>query len=255
MAMDIQKQIAMQAVLKAHKRNGTKPPPELLMGGAAPAIKKAPVRTGADPKQSSQAKNAAAAAIAARLGGGSRAPPQTAAGGGGPSDEALDKFRKMVKMGVPLPAIRGKMIAEGISSTTIEEVLSGGSAGRASGTVSCPTSSTLSSGVGGSTSKLSSDEESIASQYRKMVKIGLPQGAIIHKMTSDGVPKHIQNSVLAGEETGTSTGASRPAPSSSGSASRGGPVSTLSPADEQVAAQYRKMMKFGLPEGAIIHKG
>jgi Subunit CCDC53 of WASH complex len=250
-AMDIQKQIAMQAVLKAHKRNGTKPPPELLMGGAAPTIKKAPVQTGADPKQSSQAKNAAAAAIAARLGGGSRAPPQTAAGGRGPSDETLDKFRKMVKMGVPPPAIRGKMIAEGISPTMIEEVLSGGVGGGSSSAISRPTATTLSDGVRSAGPKLSSDEERIASQYRKMVKIGLPQGAIIHKMTSDGVPKHVQNSVLAGEDTVVS----KPASSSvAGLASRGGPVSTLSPADEQVAAQYRKMLKFGLPEGAIIHK-
>ena len=47
---------------------------------------------------------------------------------------------------------------------------------------------------------LSPEDEQIASQYRKMINMGLPEGAVIQKMTMGGVPEHIQNSVLGGED-------------------------------------------------------
>lgn len=253
--MDIQKQLAMAAVAKAHKRNGTTPPPS----AAAVPVKKAPIKTGADPKQSSKAKNAAAAAIASRLGGGvPKGPPPAAAGQG--DSAAVDKYRKMVKMGVPAGAICGKMSAEGIPPNIIEEVLSGGGASGAGGSSSRrpgppPPPSKPS---GGGASSLSPNEEKIAAQYRKMVKLGLPPGAVTHKMISDGVPQKIQDSVLAGEVPGGSGGSSssHPAPASSGRApaAGGGPLSKLSPNEEKIAAQYRKMVKLGLPPGAVMHK-
>jgi hypothetical protein len=49
-------------------------------------------------------------------------------------------------------------------------------------------------------SSLSEDDEQIAAHYRKMLKMGMPDGAVIQKMSVDGVPQHVQDSVLAGEE-------------------------------------------------------
>jgi len=48
---------------------------------------------------------------------------------------------------------------------------------------------------------LSPEDEEVASQYRKMLGMGLPEGAVIQKMTMAAVPQHIQNAVLAGEES------------------------------------------------------
>jgi ribosomal protein L24E len=48
-------------------------------------------------------------------------------------------------------------------------------------------------------SKLSSGDETTASQYRLMLKRGLPEGAVHHKMLSDGVAQNIIDSVLARE--------------------------------------------------------
>ncbi len=47
---------------------------------------------------------------------------------------------------------------------------------------------------------LSSEDEEIAAQYRKMLSMGLPEGAVMQKMAMGGVPQHIQDSVLGGED-------------------------------------------------------
>eukprot|EP00537_Pseudo-nitzschia_pungens_P018898 CAMPEP_0172412284 /NCGR_PEP_ID=MMETSP1061-20121228/77828_1 /TAXON_ID=37318 /ORGANISM="Pseudo-nitzschia pungens, Strain cf. pungens" /LENGTH=707 /DNA_ID=CAMNT_0013148513 /DNA_START=8 /DNA_END=2131 /DNA_ORIENTATION=- len=65
-------------------------------------------------------------------------------------------------------------------------------------------------------------------------------------MTSDGVSAKIQESVLGGEAPATS--------SSSKPSKPAGNLSSLSREDEKVATQYRKMMKMGLPEGAMRHR-
>ncbi|KAG7374337.1 subunit CCDC53 of endosome WASH complex [Nitzschia inconspicua] len=114
------------------------------------------------------------------------------------------------------------------------------------------------SGVGGSnnggaTSKLSPQEEQIASQYRKMMKVGMPEGAVRQKMAADGVSAKIQDSVIAGDSAGAPSTSPSPTSASIGGDS-GGPVSSLSPEDEAVATQYRKMMKIKMPQGAIMQK-
>ena len=92
------------------------------------------------------------------------------------------------------------------------------------------------------TSSLSAGDEEIATQYRKMMKMGMPEGAVSQKMAIDGIPQHIVQSVLSGE-------ASPPEPTKPAVK-----VSSLSPADEETATQYRKMLKMGMPEGAVAQK-
>lgn len=47
---------------------------------------------------------------------------------------------------------------------------------------------------------LSPEDEEVAAQYRKMLSMGLPEGAVMQKMAMGGVPQHIQDSVLGGED-------------------------------------------------------
>jgi len=56
---------------------------------------------------------------------------------------------------------------------------------------------------------LSADDEETASHYRKMIRMGMPDGAVIQKMSVDGVPSHIQDTVLAGDEPPKAAGESR----------------------------------------------
>jgi len=53
---------------------------------------------------------------------------------------------------------------------------------------------------------LSPEDEEIASHYRKMLGMGLPEGAIIQKMAIGEVPQHIQNAVLVGDDTTSGAG-------------------------------------------------
>ena len=89
-------------------------------------------------------------------------------------------------------------------------------------------------------SSLSAEDEDIASVYRKMLKMGMPDGAVIQKMAVDGVPQRIQDSVIARE---------LPAQPIAGPK-----VSSLGPDEEELAAGYRKMLKMGMPDGAVMQK-
>jgi hypothetical protein len=51
------------------------------------------------------------------------------------------------------------------------------------------------------TMALTPDDEEIASQYRKMLKMGLPEGAVMQKMAIGDVPQNIQDAVLSGDDT------------------------------------------------------
>eukprot|EP00980_Cylindrotheca_fusiformis_P011792 scaffold2816_cov121-Cylindrotheca_fusiformis.AAC.8 len=50
--------------------------------------------------------------------------------------------------------------------------------------------------------KLSPEEEDVASQYRKMLKMGMPIGAVQQKMAVDGVDQKIIDDIVGGEGTG-----------------------------------------------------
>lgn len=49
-------------------------------------------------------------------------------------------------------------------------------------------------------------DEEIASQYRMMLRLGLPEGAVMQRMAIGSVPKNIQDAVLAPEDVGSTTG-------------------------------------------------
>merc|ERR1711957_266466 len=78
-------------------------------------------------------------------------------------------------------------------------------------------------------SQLTVDDEEIATKYRKLLKMGMPDGAVIHKMSADCVAQSIQDSVIAGEVP--------PPTASLEEASQ--KVSTLNAEEQDVATKYR----------------
>merc|ERR1712238_189644 len=76
---------------------------------------------------------------------------------------------------------------------------------------------------------LSSGEEEVATKYQKMLKMGMPAGAVIQKMNVDGIPQNIQHSIIEGEDP--------PPTVSPEEASQ--KVSTLTSEEQEVATKYR----------------
>eukprot|EP00529_Nitzschia_sp_RCC80_P002260 CAMPEP_0113508630 /NCGR_PEP_ID=MMETSP0014_2-20120614/37128_1 /TAXON_ID=2857 /ORGANISM="Nitzschia sp." /LENGTH=1734 /DNA_ID=CAMNT_0000404373 /DNA_START=378 /DNA_END=5580 /DNA_ORIENTATION=- /assembly_acc=CAM_ASM_000159 len=158
-----------------------------------------------------------------------------------PEDEEISsKFRKMLRLGMPEGAVVQKMAGEGVPQHIQDAVLSGNSCsddvGASSSAVGAPPTTS-------SRPSLSSEDEITASKYRKMVKMGMPEGAVMQKMSTDEVPQYIQDAVLAGEEPSATT--------TNGPAEK---VSKLSSEEEEIAATYRKMLKMGMPDGAVMQK-
>ena len=98
------------------------------------------------------------------------------------------------------------------------------------------------------TPALSVEDKEIVPRYKKLLKMGMPEGAVLQKMFADGVPQHVQDSVLANEE--------HPKSSSSQPLSQVADpkISSLPSEEEDYATKYRKMLKMGMPEGAVIQK-
>jgi len=203
-------------------------------------------------------------------------------------EEALAAFyRKKLKMGLPEPALRHKMIQDGVDEKIIAAVLGGEYSGPgASPSRTASTEAATPSASEVSSSALSAGEEDIASRFRKMMEMGLPADIVRHKMIQEGVDENIISAVLGGDNVAaalsvpttesTPTGApasasgeedapptaslSPPPPPPTPPASAPAPAATLTQVagltddEEAVAARFRKMAKMGLPEDVVRHK-
>lgn len=157
-------------------------------------------------------------------------------------EEIASRYRKMLRMGMPQGAVVQKMAADGISQCVQDSVVAGPEPAAPS-----PSISQLQATKG---SSLTVEDEESAGHYRKMLKMGMPEGAVQQKMSADGVPQHIQDSVLGGAEPSgdvDASGVSRPILSAT-------KTSSLSLEEEAIAAPYRKMLKMGMPDGAVVQK-
>ena len=150
------------------------------------------------------------------------------------------RFRKMLKMGLPEDAVKHKMMAEGVDEKIISAVV-----GVGSGEPAASPPSSAPAGI-----SLSADEEAVAARFRKMLKMGLPNDAVKHKMVAEGVSDKIMDAVLGVGEPASST----PAPASAQSTQESPPTTSLSAEEEESAERFRKMLKMGLPEDAVKHK-
>merc|ERR1740124_1123484 len=84
--------------------------------------------------------------------------------------KAVEKYRKMLKMRIPLEAVEHKMTSDGANKRIMDAVLK---------SISSNVHSTLNA------DGLTSEEEQIAEKYRKMLIVGLTKEAVEHKMTQD----------------------------------------------------------------------
>jgi len=106
-----------------------------------------------------------------------------------PEQAAAQKYQKMLKMNVPREAVEHKMKKDGADAKIVAFVL--GHSSNAPNSASAPVTKKKAS-----TSTLSSAEESIASTYRRMLKMNIPKDAVKLKMTQDGVSEKIMAAVL-----------------------------------------------------------
>ncbi len=270
--MDVQAELANAIKQRFQAVNGVEAPRQ---SGRSSRRRSPEPMPKADKAAKNEAKKAAAAAIMARMGGGKPASPPRAekkkrslkmpfskpkisanvknSTAKGPlskqEEETAKKYRKMMKMGLPEGAVVHKMSQDGVSQRIVDAVLSGEDASPPPPPVSRSAKSSSSSS---SRAALSPAEEKIAAQYRRMLKIKMPEGAVLHKMIADGVSAHIRDSVMAREEPARQTLPARGAGNQT--KQLGGTTSSLSPKEEKIAVQYRRMLKIKMPEGAVKHK-
>jgi len=99
---------------------------------------------------------------------------------------------------------------------------------------------------------LTPEDEEIASQYRKMLIMGLPEGAVIQKMAIGAVPEHIQNAVLAGEDTSAGVGGEAEISESEPSTSHHRSIGEVSQDEEKVQSQDRGVSTASFWEEEVV---
>jgi len=152
-----------------------------------------------------------------------------------PEDEAVaEQYRKMIQMGMPDDAVKHKMTQDDVKREIIESVMKHEASSKD------PASSETSGAVGQSSITLTADEEAQANKFRKMLKMGLPEEAVRHKMAAASVDPKIIAAVVGGDAPGGEEEAA--------------PEITLTKEEEGVAERYRKMMRIGLSEVAVRTK-
>ncbi|KAL3671183.1 hypothetical protein V7S43_004364 [Phytophthora oleae] len=132
------------------------------------------------------------------------------------------KYFKMLHMGLPEGAVRQKMKADGVDERALDL---GGDA----------MVSQLVGPAGGSDVKLQDDPT--YSKYFKMLKMGLPEGAVRQKMKTEGIDERALD--LGGDALVSELIT---------------PKNDVKLQDDPVYSKYFKMLKMGLPEGAVKQK-
>ena len=149
-------------------------------------------------------------------------------------EKIATKYRKMLSMGVPPPAVEHAMKRDQVSDKIVNIILNSGEAPKSPSLEEIGESTPSTDG----TSNLTEEEQEVAAKYQKMLKVSIPREAVRHKMLRDSISEKIRVAVLGPDADKASK--------SSGL--------TLSPADEQIAAQYRKMIRISIPRDAVRNK-
>lgn len=136
-------------------------------------------------------------------------------------------YRKMLKMMIPADAVRHKMKKDQASNNVVVAVFG-------------PESDESKEAEQENKSALSEEEEEVAASYRKMLKMMIPAEAVRHKMKKDQVDVKIVAAVLGVDPNEEQQSKKNEA--------------SLTPADEKVAATYRKMIRMKVPPDGVRHK-
>jgi len=142
-----------------------------------------------------------------------------------PSAAVLAKYRKMLKMSVPAPAVENKMRQEGVEEKYIGLLFSDKS--------TAPTATPAPPAPA-----LSPEDEAALTKYRKMLKMNVPPPAVEHKMRNENVSPHVIELLF---------------PDSKPPAVPAAPP-TLTKQEEEQVTKYQKMLKLNVPPPAVEHK-
>jgi len=153
-------------------------------------------------------------------------------------DKSLpQKYQKMMQAGVPLMAVRHKMVADGVPEKEIDSLLE--LKRDADIAVAAPASSAQ--------SPIDAPEsDGMPLKYKKMVQAGVPLMAVRHKMVADGVPEKEIDLVLETKNNDTDEAVAAPASSAHS------PTDT--PKSDGMPLKYKKMVQAGVPPMAVRHK-
>eukprot|EP00984_Skeletonema_dohrnii_P032541 scaffold26886_cov96-Skeletonema_dohrnii-CCMP3373.AAC.1 len=115
-------------------------------------------------------------------------------------DRIASKYRRMLKMGIPLDAVKHSMKKEGVDPKIASAVAEEASPHVA---VIAPVTPAKPKSKSGSTAGpvLSEEEEKIASKYRKMLKFCIPKDTVRHDMKKEGVSEKIVEAIFGKEDT------------------------------------------------------
>jgi len=138
----------------------------------------------------------------------------------------------MIKMMIPPEAVRHKMTMEGVDAKIIDAVF-------AADTADPPLQESKDS-----RSKLSEEEEAVATRFRKMIKMMIPPEAVRHKMTMEGVDAKIIDAVFVADAAAPTLQESKVVAQEQ----------QFSNEEEVIASKYRKMLKMGVPLSGVEHK-
>jgi hypothetical protein len=153
-------------------------------------------------------------------------------------EEIANKYRRMLKVSIPLDAVKHKMTGDGVDSKICSTVVSEAEdrPPKFVGDDELPSSplSTMSFSVA-----MSSNEIEVAESYKKMLRLKIPEDAVRFKMEKENVDRKIIDLVLGDDNFAASESTSQ---------------TILTVAEEKVASGYRKMLKMCIPREAVHHK-
>ncbi len=119
----------------------------------------------------------------------------------GEEEVLAEKYRKMLRMGVPLDGVKHKMAQESVDLKIVSVLVREASPSSASAEVKSDNSHQVEMSAKIDVSLLSNEEEAIATAYRSMLKVCIPKEAVRHKMKQDGIISKIVEAVLGKDST------------------------------------------------------
>ena len=144
------------------------------------------------------------------------------------TDSRVEKYRLMLKRGLHEDQVKHAMRRDGMKESIFDQVL-------------CNAQNKPSSQdpvyVSSANCVLSNEDENIASKYKMMLKIGLLEDQVRHKMKLDNIEEKIIQEVCGSEKAKSPQN-----------------KNAISSEEEEIASEYLKMLKYGLHEDQVRHK-
>ena len=142
----------------------------------------------------------------------------------------VEKYKKMLKMGISCDAVRHKLARDGVDVKLHDLIFE---------------STAVGTTVNPKANSLNPPDEAVAAHYRKLISRGVPKDSVRFGMAKDNVAPHIIAAVL-GETPETHNVGSVPAKKASDDG--------LSPEEEKIASQFKKLLKRQIPRQQILDR-